>query len=72
MASHLIYNINKHSMLPANVTATAIKRKKKGRFGLYYIVELLNSDYTLVGLFSWTQTPCSSCLISTITSLFIT
>ena len=40
MASHLIYNINKHSMLPANVTATAIKRKK-GRFGLYYIVELL-------------------------------
>ena len=69
MASHLIYNINKHSMLPANFTATAIKRKKKT--GLDYIT-LLNSDYTLVGLLFWTQKPCSSCLISTITSLFIT
>ena len=38
MASHLIYNINKHSMLPANVTATAIKRKKKA--GLDYITLL--------------------------------
>ena len=76
MASHLIYKLQYKQTFHATDKRYSMQqqllKEKKYRFGLYYIVELLNSDYTLVGLLFWTRTPCSSCLTSTITSLFIT
>ena len=38
MSSHLIYNKNKHSMLPTNVTATAIIVLKEKKIQVWTIL----------------------------------